>query len=180
VQLGARILVVHGSSEPIEEDERPQRIAQCKSSLSRLVKRAEALGVKLALELLPRTCLGNTADELEMLLADLPSDHAGFCLDTNHLSNPSRLDDAVIQLGKRIITLHISDYDARPPEYERHWMPFHGVVDWGSFANALYDIQYNGAFIYEVELAGSSIEEKLEEVQSTFQRILRAAATQSR
>lgn len=179
-QLGAKIVVVHGSAEPIEEDERPQRIAQCKSSLSRLAKQAEALHVELALELLPRTCLGNTADELETLLADLPSEQAGFCLDTNHLSDPSQLDDTVLQLGKRIITLHISDYDARPPEYERHWMPFRGVVDWGSFANSLYDIQYSGSFIYEVELAGDSIEEKIEEVQSTFQRILSAAATQSR
>jgi sugar phosphate isomerase/epimerase len=173
-RLGAGIVVLHGSAEPIGEHERAQRIAQSRSSLSMLCEQAEASGVRLALELLPRTCLGNTADELEILLADLPPEHADICLDTNHLADPNQLTAVVEQLSKRIITLHVSDYDGID---EKHWMPFRGVIDWGAFANALRDIQYSGAFVYETKPEdGDTMEEKLEIIQSNFQRILRIAA----
>jgi len=174
-KLGADIVVLHGSAEPIEAGERTQRIAQSKSSLSILGERAQEAGVRLALEMLPRTCLGNTTDELQVLLADVPPEQAGVCLDANHLANPSELPATVKQLGKRIITLHISDYDGID---ERHWMPFSGVVDWGAFANALRDIQYSGGFIYEATLEGDTMEERLENVFDNFQRILTTAASE--
>lgn len=168
-RLGAGIVVLHGSAEPIEEDERAKRIAQSKSSLSTLSKQAQASGVQLALELLPRTCLGNTADELQVLLADVSPEHAGFCIDSNHPANPDQLPAIVRQLGERVITLHISDYDGID---EKHWMPFRGIVDWGAFANALRDIGYSGAFIYETRPEeGDTMEEKLAIIQSNFQRI---------
>jgi len=173
-RLGADIVVLHGSAEPIEETERTERIAQSKSSLSILGEQAQAARVRLALEMLPRTCLGNTADELEILLADVPPEQAGFCLDANHPANPKELPAIVKQLSERLITLHISDYDGVD---ERHWMPFRGVVDWGAFANALRDIQYSGAFIYEAGLEGDTMERKLENVFSNFQRILSTAAS---
>lgn len=168
-RLGAGIVVLHGSSEPIGQDERAKRIAMSKSSLDILSKIAQVSGVKLALELLPRTCLGNTADELEILLADVPPEHAGFCLDANHPANHKELPEIVKRLGKRIITLHISDYDGVD---EKHWMPFKGVVDWHAFANALRDIQYRGAFIYEANIDGDTMAKKLENVLSNFQRII--------
>lgn len=175
-RLGAGMVVVHGSAEPIEADERAQRIAQSKSSLSILSEQAQASDVRLALELLPRTCLGNTADELQILLADVSSEYAGICLDSNHPADPNQLAAIVKQLGKRIITLHISDYDGID---ERHWMPFSGMVDWGAFANALRDIQYSGAFIYETKPEGDTMEERLEAIQSNFQRILITASGHS-
>ena len=171
-RLGAGIVVLHGSAEPIEEDERPKRIAQSRLSLDVLSRQAQASGVRLALELLPRTCLGNTADELQLLLADVPPEHAGFCLDTNHPADPRQLPGIVKQLAERIITLHVSDYDGID---EKHWMPFRGVVDWAAFANALRDIGYSGAFIYETKPEADTMEERLKMIQSNFQRILTAA-----
>ena len=132
--------------------------------------------MRLALEFLPRTCLGNTANELQTLLADVPPEYAGFCLDANHPADPNQLTAIVKQLDERIITLHISDYDGID---EKHWMPFRGVINWGTFANALRDIGYSGAFIYETDPeAGDTTEEKLEIIQSNFQRILKTAAEQ--
>ncbi len=174
-RLEADIVVLHASAEPIEAGERIQRIAQSKASLGILGKQAQTAGVRLALELLPRTCLGNTADELQTLLADVPPEQAGFCLDANHPANPGELPATVKQLGERLITLHISDYDGID---ERHWMPFSGVVDWGAFANALRDIQYKSSFIYEAKLEGDTMEEKLENVFANFQRVLATAASE--
>ncbi len=171
-RLGAGLVVLHGSAEPIEDDERAKRIAQSQSSLRILAEQASAAGVRLALELLPRTCLGNTADELETLLGDISPEQAGICLDANHPADPDQLPAMVQQLGDRIITLHISDYDG---DDEKHWMPFVGVVDWGAFANALRDIQYSGAFIYETKPEADTPEEMLGMIQSNFQQILTAA-----
>lgn len=171
-RLGADIVVLHGSSEPIGDNERDQRITKSKSSLDILSKQAESAGVKLALELLPRTCLGNTDKELQTLLADISPEIAGFCLDANHPADHSQLPSIVKRLGKRIITLHISDYDGID---EKHWLPFRGVVDWASFANALNDIDYGGAFIYEANVDGDSVKERLDNIQSNFQLILVSA-----
>jgi len=171
-RLGANILVVHGSSEPINDNDREQRIAKCKSSLNILCEKARSAGIKLAVEMLPRTCLGNTADELQILIDDLPVDYIGFCLDVNHAKDHTKIPNIVRQLGKRIITLHISDYDGID---EKHWMPFKGLIDWGAFANALSDIEYDGAFIYEANLDGNTINEKLENILSNFNAILSVA-----
>ncbi|MGQ9608786.1 MAG: sugar phosphate isomerase/epimerase family protein [bacterium] len=170
-QIGAGILVIHGSSEPIEDD-RPQRIAQCKQSLNILSNEASKLNIRLALELLPRTCLGNTAEELELLLDGIPEENVGFCLDTNHHRDPSQLNEIVQKLGKKIITLHISDYDGID---EKHWMPFKGVINWGDFVNALGSINYSGAFIYEINLLK---EGNIEEIIKNFQKIIEIANSQ--
>lgn len=172
-RLGVNILVIHGSSEPINDNERNQRISKCKSSLSILSEKAESAGIKLALEMLPRTCLGNTADELQILLDDLPVEHIGFCFDVNHSKDHTKIPNIVKQLGSRIITLHISDYDGVD---EKHWMPFKGIIDWGAFANALSDIDYSGAFIYEANLEGNTITEKLDNIISNFSDIISVAS----
>ena len=93
-------------------------------------------------------------------------------MDANHPADPGQLPAIVKQLGERIITLHISDYDGID---EKHWMPFVGVVDWGAFANALRDIQYSGASIYETKPEADTPEEMLETIQANFQKILAAA-----
>ena len=171
-RLGAGIVVLHGSAEPIDPIERRACITRSRASLRRLGERAESHGIRIALELLPRTCLGNTADELQELLVDLPAEQIGLCLDTNHLANTNDLIPTVKQLSERIITLHISDYDGID---EKHWMPFQGMVDWGGFATALAEIGYTGAFVYETMPEGDTITEKLAIIAANFQRILNAA-----
>ena len=168
-RLGADIVVVHGSAEPIGEDERSKRMVQSKSSLCMLTEQVQSAGARLAVELLPRTCLGNTADELEELLDGISPEYAGICLDANHPADPDDLLSIVKQLAQRIITLHISDYDGID---EKHWMPFDGVINWRAFAKALGDIQYSGAFIYETLPAADTTAEKLEIIQSNFEMVI--------
>jgi len=175
-RLEADMVVIHGSAEPIGDDERAKRIAKCQSSLRILGDQAEAAGMPLALEILPRTCLGNTADELEMLLDGIPPEQIGLCLDTNHPAHHEQLPAIVKQLGQRIITLHVSDYDGID---EKHWMPFVGVIDWAAFANALRNVQYNRSFIYETQPEADTMAEKLGIIQSNFQQILSAAGEKS-
>lgn len=171
--LGARMVVVHASSEPITDAERLRRLDQSKSGLEILAGLAERSELKLALELLPRSCLGNTVEELKYLIQDISPQSAGICLDANHPAHAEKLPEITRQLNEKIITLHISDYDGID---EKHWMPFEGIVNWADFANALKDIDYQGAFIYETMPKCDTMAENLETISSNFQRILKEAS----
>jgi len=175
-QLGAGILVVHASAEPIEQTEREQRFEQSSKGLTTLVKMVEPLGIRIAVELLPRTCLGNTAEELMQLVEQHPEEQVGICLDTNHPADPSELSQYVEMLQSRLITTHISDYDGID---EKHWIPFSGVIDWGAFADALHRIGYRGAFIYEVTLDKNWLAAEFENILGNFDRIIAEARDMS-
>jgi len=144
--LGAHAVVLHASDEPIAEHERSERIAQAKMSLSSLVQAARHASLVIAVELLPRTCLGNSLPELIDLLEGMPQDGVGVCLDVNHVRDVSYLPKIIHELGRRLTTLHVSDFDGID---ERHWLPGKGIIDWPSVWQALEGIGYDGPWLYE-------------------------------
>lgn len=144
--IGIKIFVIHSSGEPIEEAEREDRIECAKSSLKELAEYAAEMGCIIAVEDLPRSCLGNCSKEI----LELISVHKDLrvCFDTNHLLNED-ISDFIRNVGDRIITTHISDYDFIN---ERHWLPGEGGIDWKSLVSSLEEIGYNGYWLYEIGL----------------------------
>jgi len=139
-----RNAVLHPSWEPIGDKERPARRAACKRSLSALAEEAERLQVRIAVECLPRTCLGNTSGEMtELVGAD---DRLGVCCDVNHLVRETP-QHFIRRLGPRIVTVHMSDNDGTD---EKHWLPGKGVIDWNEVIGALAENGYRGPFLFEV------------------------------
>lgn len=141
--IGVRVLVVHPSGEPIEEAGRPESMKRSKEWLSGLADLAGSIGMKVAVENLPRTCLGRDAADMVELLED-PRLFA--CFDTNHLLLDSHVD-LVRAVAGRILTLHVSDYDFIN---ERHWLPGEGKIDWPVLLSALEKADYEGPWLYEV------------------------------
>ena len=95
-----------------------------KRTLAALADFAAQFNAVIAVENLPRTCLGrDSKDILELLSAH---DALRVCYDTNHLlgEDAVRFIEAV---GDKIITTHVSDYDFLN---ERHWLPGEGKVNW--------------------------------------------------
>lgn len=140
---GIEIAVIHASGEPITE-ERQKRLESAKKSFREIADYAESLGVKVAVEDLPRTCIGHCSDEIAEILS--VSDNIGVAFDTNHLTvqdNP----DFIASVGKRIITTHFSDYDFID---ERHLLPGEGKIDWKQLMEALDHAGYEGPVIYEL------------------------------
>lgn len=136
-------LVLHPSSEPIEDNQREQRIINTIRSIGYLRTYADKIGAQLCIENLPRTCLGNTPDELLRIISDFPE--VGICFDTNHYLTGSPFE-FIEKAGSRIATVHVSDYDGIN---ECHWIPGQGVIDWGKM---LYDLKksgYKGVFMFE-------------------------------
>lgn len=164
--LGAPQVVVHSSYEPIAPSERAARLARARQSLEELALDCARTGVRLAVELLPRTCLGHTTAELLALLDGLPPQQFGLCIDTNHLMDrAAALPDEVRRAGRRLTALHLSDYDGVD---EKHWLPGEDVVAWRPFFAALAEVGYEGPYTYEARLPGDTLDGRLDALQRNF------------
>lgn len=142
--IGCRVAVVHPSGEPIAKEARREALECAKDTFAKLAELAAKEGVTVAVENLPRTCLGkDSADLLELLSAD---SRLRTCFDTNHLLKQP-IVEYINLLGSRMITLHVSDYDFKN---ERHWMPGEGNIHWQELLAALKEVNYQGPFLYEV------------------------------
>ena len=160
---GISLAVIHPSAEPNEEKDRPRHLMQAKASLARLSEVCRQNGVTLAVEDLPRSCLGNSSAELLELISVDPS--LRVCFDTNHLlfEDPVHF---VRALGDKIVTVHVSDYDF---VNERHWLPGEGKADFYAILSALDEVGYRGPWLYEVGLeTPKSIERERELTLSDF------------
>ncbi len=138
-------LVLHPSSEPISDAERPRRLENAKASIKELAPVAKEIGAVLCVENLPRTCLGRVTEEMKELIAETPDVMVTF--DTNHLLIESH-EKYFDELGDRIGNIHVSDYDRID---ERHALPGNGVIDWPYIHWRLRLSGYNGIFMYEVK-----------------------------
>ena len=136
--------VLHPSGEPVTTSaEREKNIAQAIKSVRALYNVATQKGVVLCIENLPRTCLGNTPEELLRIVTPTPG--VKICYDTNHNLLDS-YDDFISKTGHLIGTIHVSDYDYTN---ERHWLPGMGKLPWGDLILMLEECGYDGVFMSE-------------------------------
>lgn len=142
--IGIERMVIHPSREPNEERERQERIRYAQNSLAQISQVAGEYGATIAIENLPRTCLGRNSDEINQLLT--ADDRLRVCFDTNHLLIQP-IKEFVLSVGNKIITTHFSDFDFIN---ERHWLPGEGEIDWKELIEALETVGYEGPILYEV------------------------------
>ncbi len=148
-EIGIKLFIIHASGEPIMECDRPTRMERAKKSLYALCEEAKKYGATIAVEDLPRTCLGRSSSDIFELLSAHPD--LKVCFDTNHLLC-EKITDFIHRVGDKIVTTHISDYDFNN---ERHWLPGEGDIDWQELISALESVNYKGAWLYEIGLESS-------------------------
>ena len=142
--IGIKTIVVHPSAEPIQENDREESLKCSADTLAKLADIADDFGGQIAVENLPRTCLGRDSyDILKILSFD---DRLRACFDTNHLLKEDIIE-FIHKVGNKLITTHVSDFDFKN---ERHWLPGEGSVDWISLIDALRKIDYSGPWLYEL------------------------------
>lgn len=144
--IGIDKFVIHPSGEPIPNSERQEHIKFAKQSLNELSEIAAKCGAVIAVEDLPRTCLGKNSDEILDLIS--ANNKLRVCFDTNHLLGEDNIN-FMKKVAEKIVTVHISDYDFLN---ERHWLPGEGKLNWNEMYNTFKEIGYNGAWMYEVRL----------------------------
>ena len=147
---GINKFVIHPSGEPIEDSERAERMACAKKSLAHLADIAAEYGGVIAVENLPRTCLGRNSEEMLELLS--AHEALRICFDTNHLLSESH-EDFLKNVAGKIITTHVSDYDFVD---EMHFLPGEGKIDWQSLIKNLKETGYDGIWLYELR-AGDTL-----------------------
>lgn len=144
--IGIDKFVVHPSGEPIQADIREERIKYSMQTLDILAELASRCGAVIAVEDLPRTCLGNTSDEIRRLIG--VNEKLRVCFDTNHLLSESNIH-FMEALSDKIVTVHVSDYDFID---EKHWLPGEGQIDWRAMLSTFQKINYQGVWMYELRL----------------------------
>lgn len=143
-----RVVVFHPSSEAkISEQERLQRLNNLKQMLLQFAPMVKKrYGAIVAVENLPRACLGNTSNDLLWLVEQVPG--LKVCFDTNHCLQ-EKPEVFATKLAPHIVTLHVSDYDFLN---ERHWLPGNGKINWNAVIHELVKGGYTGPFLYETSI----------------------------
>lgn len=142
--VGIKIFVIHASGEPIDDSNRKQKLELSKKSLCELAEYADTFEAVIAVEDLPRTCLGNCSSELlDIISCD---SRLKICFDTNHMLFED-LSSFLRSVSLKLVTTHFSDYDFID---ERHWLPGEGDIDWNELMNTFDEIGYNGPVLYEL------------------------------
>ncbi len=154
--IGIDKMVIHPSAEPYAGEKRDDVIKRAQESLIFLADAAESCGAVVAVENLPRMCLGRESYEMKNLIS--VDDRLRVCFDTNHvLVQP--IDEFILDIGDKIVTTHFSDCDFKN---ERHWLPGEGKINWNIIFEALNKINYQGPLVYEVDFkAYSTINRRL-------------------
>lgn len=150
-RAGVKVIVLHPSSEPITDEDRPERLRLSREAIIELAEVAKENGVRLAVENLPRTCLTRTSDEMIALVKDTG---AGVIFDTNHNLIEDNVDyiNNVADAGLELLSVHISDYyrDENGVLDERHTLPGTGINKWNDIVDTLVARGYEGPLMYEV------------------------------
>ncbi len=141
---GVEIAIVHPSGEPYAEETRTENLKYSLETMAELNEIAKKSGIKLAVENLPRTCIGRNCAEIKAYAENIPG--IFYCYDSNHSLTDS--NKSIIEtMADRIVALHISDYDFIN---ERHFMPGEGDNNWQEILETLERVGYCGTWNYEV------------------------------
>ena len=158
-QVGAKGVVIHPVPNPIfvpdcNHPAVPTRIRDAvHRSLDDLAPVAHETGVRLLLENLPYLCNYPylTMRTLRPLVDSYPPDDVGLVIDTGHawvLGN--RPENEIRAAGPRLWGTHLQDVAHDSPA-DSHWVPTHGDLDWRAIRAALVEIEYAGAWTFEVQ-----------------------------
>lgn len=172
-RLKGKVLVVHASFEPISYQEQPARIEGAIEMLARLASECQAAGLRMAIENLPRSNLGNRAKELQYLLRGIDAPNAGVCLDFAHAFVTEGVIEMIERLRSDIITLHICD-NTHPNEEMTCWPmgPDRGLIDWPPAICALKRAGYDGPAMYEIYAPRGESTQAITRLQDNYDTLL--------
>ncbi|RJS92635.1 sugar phosphate isomerase/epimerase [Candidatus Bathyarchaeota archaeon] len=124
-----------------------------------VVKKAEDLGVKIAIENMINVGgerFGSRISDLKEIIMNIGSPYLGICFDSGHAnlqaaSSDISIRDEIIDAGEYLWTLHIHDNDG---SRDQHLPPGDGNIDWGLVIRTLREANYKGVFMMEIQERG--------------------------
>jgi sugar phosphate isomerase/epimerase len=166
-----RTIVVHLGTPLSKNNPGDNNRAAALRSAEEICRRAEPLGVHVALEVIPNA-LSTTTSLVSMLEHDVESTQAGICMDFGHAFLAGDVPDAIEMAAEHLIATHVHDNHGRTDD---HLVPFRGSIDWDATLVTMQKIGYER--MYMMELANtSSPAAVLEEARRARQRFERTLA----
>ena len=149
-----RYLVLHlgvpTRTNPPANDNQP---AAARRSLHEIAEAARAVGVRVAVEVIPNAL--STPGALVRLLEDDDEDTgAGICLDYGHAHLMGDLGEAIEEVSGHLVTTHVHDNRRRADD---HLPPFGGSIDWDVAMMETQKIGYDDVIMFEVADAGDPV-----------------------
>jgi len=142
--FGGPLYSAVGKTRLVPEAQKQQERGWCLENLHRASRRAETLGLTLALEPLNRfeTDMVNTVDQAISLVDEVGSDRLKILMDTFH-SNIEEKDIAgsIRRLGDRLVHVQANENDRGTPGT--------GHLDWIGIRDALRETGYQGSLVIE-------------------------------
>ncbi len=142
-RLGAERVILHPGEAGDPWDAVTRERFQ--GSLDRLMRTAEKEEIWLALENI--TSELSVTEHLMVMLDQYDPERVGVCLDLGHLNLNEEPVRAIKCCGPRLGTIHVHDNDG---QWDAHFVPGRGNMDWVAIVSALREEGYGGPFIYEI------------------------------
>jgi sugar phosphate isomerase/epimerase len=141
-----RYLVVHlGVPDGPKAKSENSREAARRSVLT-LHERAQKVGVRLALEVIPNA-LARPDALVAFIEEELDGADVGICLDVGHAFLMGEPADAIETCAEYLLTTHLHDNHGTNDD---HLAPGEGAIDWAATLMALQKVGYEGALMFEV------------------------------
>jgi sugar phosphate isomerase/epimerase len=166
--LGVPLMVLH-LGPPSADAADPSRSSVARS-LAELAESADAVGVGLALEVIPNR-LSTAAKLVEWLENDLEGTPSGICLDVGHAHLDGDSVEAIETCSGHILTTHLHDNHGKRDD---HLMPGDGTIDWPAAMLAFQKVGYDGAWIFELNPATdpAAVLARARQARRTLERLL--------
>ena len=144
--------------------------AAARRSMLELQPMAGALGVKLALEVLPNE-LSGARSLVHFVEDDLEGTDVGICLDFGHAHLDGDIVDAVETVSEHLIANHVHDNGGRTDD---HLVPFEGTIDWAAALTSVQKVGYEGTLLFEIAGRGPAREtlERARKAREKMERLL--------
>ena len=150
-RIPAAVLVAHLGIPRFQPSEAAgDSRASARRSIEELLRTAEPLGVRIAVEVIPNE-LSRAGSIVHFVEHDLKG--VGICLDFGHAHLDGDVVDAVETVSEHLIATHVHDNRGRADD---HLLPFDGTIDWAGTLLAVQKVGYDGPFIFEIVPNGST------------------------
>ncbi len=180
--MGAPFMVIHaimpfGTKRPekIGDPDGERFLELNREHYARLLERAKACGIGIALENLPfRHLMLSAPQDVLDFVKEFDTPNLRMCVDTGHAAvfgiGPG---EVLRQVGKTYLAcLHVHDNDGQG---DRHWVPYTGVIDWADFSRALHEIGFEGSVSFETHVR-NLVKDVPDELWDEYGRALAATA----
>ncbi len=156
--LGAKYMTVHPLMPyGISGTEPSEVYAINRQYFSALANVGKNLGITVCLENLPFPIFSlSTPESIAALVRDINSPYLKICLDVGHANVfDTPIGESVRELGELIAMVHAHDNFG---DDDSHNVPYNGTVDWMNFAEALFDIAFDGVISLECKPETQDVE----------------------